>query len=216
MTKRLFLFLIPAVTMLACVSCKTAYYGAMETVGVAKRDILVDRVEDARNAQAVAQKQFQDALERFGSVVEYDGGDLEKEYKKLNKAYEKSEKEAQQVRDRIDAVESVSKDLFKEWNKELSEYASQELRQASKQQFNATKQQYDALMVTMRNAAASMDPVLTAFGDQVLFLKHNLNSRAIAGIQGEADKIQMQVNDLIREMENSIAEADAFIKQMGM
>lgn len=215
MIKRTLTLLIPAAVLLVCVSCKTAYYGTMEKVGIHKRDILVDRVEDARDAQKIAQEQFQDALERFGTVVDYDGGDLEKEYKRLSKAYEKSEKEAQEVRDRIDSVESVSGDLFKEWKKELGQYSSKELRQASKKQYDETLEQYQALMVTMRNAAASMDPVLTAFGDQVLFLKHNLNSRAIAGIQGEADKIQMQVTELIREMEISIAEADAFIKQMG-
>jgi len=41
----------------------------MEKVGVHKRDILVDRVENARDAQADAQVQFKDALEQFGSVV---------------------------------------------------------------------------------------------------------------------------------------------------
>jgi hypothetical protein len=33
-------------------SCSTAYYGTMEKVGIHKRDILVDRVADARDAQA--------------------------------------------------------------------------------------------------------------------------------------------------------------------
>ena len=41
----------------------------MEKVGIHKRDIIVDRVENARDAQADAQKQFEDALEQFGSVI---------------------------------------------------------------------------------------------------------------------------------------------------
>lgn len=216
MTKRILMAFIPALALLAGVSCKTVYYGTMEGLGIHKRDILVDKVGDARDAQASAQEQFEDALTSFGKVVDYDGGNLEKEYNRLNKAYEKSEHEAQKVRDRIDEVESVSKALFKEWDNELDQYSSKELRQASQKQFDETRKQYNAMMATMKKAAASMDPVLTAFGDQVLFLKHNLNSRAIAGIQGEADKIEMQVNDLILEMEKSIAEADAFIKQMGV
>ena len=43
-------------------ACSQAYYGAMEKVGIHKRDILVDRVEAARDAQSEAQKQFTSAL----------------------------------------------------------------------------------------------------------------------------------------------------------
>ena len=57
-------------------------------------------------------------------------------------------------------------------------------------------------------------PVLAVFHDRVLFLKHNLNARAIASLGGETDDIEADVSDLIAEMERSIAEADAFIKEM--
>jgi hypothetical protein len=49
--------------------CSKAYYGAMEKVGIHKRDILVDRVEGARDAQSEAQEQFKSALEQFGTVI---------------------------------------------------------------------------------------------------------------------------------------------------
>ena len=50
----------------------------MEKVGVHKRDILVDRVEDGRDSQADAQKQFQSALEQFSSIVQLEETDLKK------------------------------------------------------------------------------------------------------------------------------------------
>lgn len=49
----------------ACVAlsgCQSAYYGAWEKLGVEKRDILVDRVENAKESQEEAQEQFADAL----------------------------------------------------------------------------------------------------------------------------------------------------------
>ena len=42
--------------MLITVGCSRAYYGAMEKVGVHKRDIMVDRVESARDAQQDAKE----------------------------------------------------------------------------------------------------------------------------------------------------------------
>jgi len=37
--------------------CESTYYKTMETVGYHKRDIMVDRVQDARDAQAIASLQ---------------------------------------------------------------------------------------------------------------------------------------------------------------
>ncbi|MEJ2058844.1 MAG: DUF2959 family protein [Desulfofustis sp.] len=75
-----------AVALLA--GCGNPYYSAMEKVGIHKRDIMVDRVEDARNAQADAQKQFSSALEQFDSVVSLEETDLKKAYDKLNGEYD--------------------------------------------------------------------------------------------------------------------------------
>ena len=75
-------------------ACSKAYFGAMEKVGIHKRDILVDRLEDARDAQSDAQDQFRSALERFSLVVNIGDSDLKTAYEKLNSEYEDSEKAA--------------------------------------------------------------------------------------------------------------------------
>ena len=112
-------FVVITTCLLLVIGCSKAYYGAMEKVGVHKRDILVDRVENARDAQADAQEQFKDALEQFGSVVNIENTDLKEAYEKLNSEYEKSDEAAKEVSSRIEKVESVADDLFAEWEKEL-------------------------------------------------------------------------------------------------
>ena len=194
--------------------CATAYYGAMEQLGYEKRDLLVERVMDVAKSQEAAKEQFADALEAFRSVVSVDGGDLEKEYDKLSAAYDRSDEKAQKVRDRIKDMKGVSRDLFVEWQKELSEYSDPGLRRTSEKELEATKDRYAVLVQKMDAAADSMDPVLAVFHDRVLFLKHNLNARAIASLGGETEDIESDVADLIAEMERSIAEADAFIQEM--
>ena len=71
-------------------------------------------------------------------------------------------------------------------------------------------------MQAMRRAEQKMAPVLTAFKDQVLYLKHNLNAQAIASLQSELSSIESDVVQLIREMEASIREADTFISAMAL
>lgn len=194
--------------------CASAYYGAMEQFGVEKRDILVDRVVEAAAAQEEAKEEFVSALDAFRAVVDFDGGELEKMYDKLNGEYEDAEKEADRVRTRVKDVQIVARDLFKEWSKELDMYSSQALRAESERQLNATKDRYEQLNAKMVAAAQSMDPVLAMFKDRVLYLKHNLNARAIAALGQESAQIEADVDKLIADMERSIAEADAFIKDM--
>jgi len=200
--------------LLMFTGCQTAYYKTMEKVGYHKRDLLVSRVETARDVQQEAKEQFQTALERFTEVLGFDGGDLEKKYNQLNKEYEKSESKAEAVRDRIASVEDVAEALFKEWEAELQEYSSDSLRRASQVKLDDTRQRYAQLISAMKRAESKIDPVLTAFRDQVLFLKHNLNAQAIASIQNELVSVESNIATLVREMERSIGEADSFIQAM--
>jgi ElaB/YqjD/DUF883 family membrane-anchored ribosome-binding protein len=123
-------------------------------------------------------------------------------------------KQADEVRERIDDVESVAEDLFKEWEGEIQEYSSAQLRSESQAMLRDTRGRYRELMAAMRRAEASMDPVLESFQDQVLYLKHNLNARAIGALKGELASIERDTERLVQQMQQSIAEADQFIASM--
>lgn len=195
-------------------ACSTAYYGTMEKFGVYKRDIMVDRVEAARDAQDNAKDTFQSALEQFSSVVSYRGGELESTYQRLNKSYENSRDAAKQVAERIQAIERVAEDLFDEWNDELDEYNNSTLRADSARKLHETQREYQRMLQTMKTVQAKIPPVLSVFHDQVLYLKHNLNARAISALQGEYRSIEGSVSRLIAELNTSIAKADQFIRRM--
>ncbi len=191
--------------------CSKAYYGAMEKVGIHKRDILVDRVEGARDAQSEAQEQFKSALEQFGAVVHIKDSNLKKAYEKLNAEYEDSEKAAQKVSDRIDAVESVAGALFDEWEDELKLYKSSDMRESSKRKLQDTQTRYREMLASMHRAEKSMDPVLRSFRDNVLFLKHNLNAQAIGSLREEFSTLKGEIDGLIQNMNEAIKTSNKFI-----
>lgn len=194
--------------------CESTYYKTMETMGYHKRDIMVDRVEDARDAQEEAKEQFESALEKFSSVLGFKGGSLQEKYDQLKAEYEESDARAAAVRKRITAVEDVAEDLFAEWQEELNQYTSSSLKRSSARKLRDTKKRYAQLIGAMKRAERKIDPVLDAFQDQVLYLKHNLNAQAIASLQSELASIETDVARLIKEMEASIREADKFINSM--
>jgi len=191
--------------------CSKTYYGAMEKVGIHKRDIMVDRVEDARDAQGEAQQQFKSALEQFDAVVKLKETDLKKAYDKLNGEYEASEEVAEKVSSRIEKVESVADALFDEWEDELDLYESKDLRKSSKDQLKKTRSRYNEMLTSMHQAEASMEPVLRIFRDNVLFLKHNLNAQAIGSLQSEFANLEGEIDRLIQKMNVAIESSNKFI-----
>ncbi len=191
--------------------CQTVYYNTMEKFGTHKRDILASRIENARDSQKEAKEQFNSALEQFISVLNVKGGELEEKYKKINAVYEKSESKAKDVKDRIAKVEDVAGALFDEWEAELDEYTNTQLRRNSEKKLNATKKKYSKLINAMKRAEKKIHPVLSAFKNQVLTLKHNLNAAAIASLRNELVTVETDVKDLVKEMEGAIAEANAFL-----
>lgn len=202
------------VAILMLTGCQSAYYAAWEKVGVEKRDILVDRVENAKESQEEAQEQFSSALEAFGAVVAFDGGELEDVYDRLNGQYEDSVAAAEDVTARIDKVEGVAEALFNEWQEELEKYQNASLKRDSASKLRETQRRYKSLMKAMRNAESKMAPVLSALQDNVLYLKHNLNASAIGALQGELSTIENNVAQLLRQMNAAIEESDAFIASM--
>jgi chromosome segregation ATPase len=195
-------------------ACDTAYIAAMDKLGYDKRDILSSRVKSARDAQEDVKKDIQSALEQFGKVVAYQGGDLEATYKTLNSELQSSEDSAETVRKRVRDVESVADALFSEWENELEQYSSADLRRKSEAKLAQTKNRYTYMLGAMNRAEQRIDPVLRPLRDQVLYLKHNLNARALAAMKGELVKVDAQVDRLVRDMNRSIAEADKFIETM--
>ena len=194
--------------------CQSAYYAAWEKVGVEKREILVDRVEDARDSQQEAEEQFTSALEEFSALLQFNGGELEEAYEALSDKYEASKKAADDVTNRINKIESVAEALFDEWETELEQYSNASLKRTSQQKLSETRLKYNKMVRAMRRVESSMQPVLSTLQDNVLFLKHNLNASAIGALQGEFGNIKKDIDQLIREMNSAIEQSNQFISTM--
>ncbi|GAA0854515.1 DUF2959 domain-containing protein [Aliiglaciecola litoralis] len=194
--------------------CQSAYYAAWEKLGVEKRDILVDRVEDAKESQEDAQKQFKSALDEFSQLINFDGGEMQEIYQELSSQFEASQDAANNVTNRINKVESVAEALFDEWTEELDKYENATLRRNSQKQLKDTQRRYSSLISAMRKAESKMPPVLSALQDNVLYLKHNLNASAIGALQGEFNVIKKDIDALIKDMNSAISQSNDFISSI--
>ena len=190
---------------------RAVYYSARESIGEHKREIVVYQVEQACVSLQETRNEFEDTLERFKNLVCVNDSGLEHRYNLLNRQYQFCRAKSDAVGNRIKAIEEVSEALFVEWENELNEYANRTLRNSSQRQLKAARQNYVRLMKAMQKAESKIQPVLAAFKDQVLYLKHNLNARAIAALQHEFIEISIDISQLILAMEQTIAEANQFV-----
>lgn len=215
MTRSLVLTLALFAPILIGTGCASTGIAIREKLGTPKREQLVERVEETREAQESAKVQFASTLEELQALTNFDGGELESAYKRLSSQLERAEDRAGRVRDKIVSVDRVASALFNEWEDELDQYETESLRNASARQLDETRNRFGDLLFAMRRAESKMDPVLAAFRDQVLYLKHNLNARAIASLDSTLGELEEEIAVLISDMEASIAEANAFIDEMG-
>jgi len=210
--------LIPATLVVVLGGCASAiqdkYFDMWDAVGVEKREILVDRVEDAQETQQEAQEEFASALDEFSALINFKGGELEDVYNNLNDKYESSRDAATEVSNRINKVQSVAESLFREWQDELELISNANLKRDSEGKLRDTQRKYDSLLESMRRVESSMQPVLTSLRDNVLYLKHNLNANAVGALQGEFTTIKRDVDLLIKEMNSAISQSDDFIKSL--
>ena len=200
--------------LLALTGCASVQYSALEKVGIHKRDILVDRVEDARDAQSETREQLVTAYEELSALVGHEGGELEKKYERLSKEVDRSRKATQDLDEHLSDIDRVSEDLFDEWESELDLYSSAALRSDQERKLAQARRQFLMMRDRMQTARNRVDPVMAVLTDNVLFLKHSLNAQALAALRGQTAVLEGQVDALIRDMQVAIEEADAFISRM--
>ncbi|NOT12311.1 MAG: DUF2959 domain-containing protein [Methylococcaceae bacterium] len=205
------LFSLGFVKRLFSKQIRSAYFNARESIGDHKRSIVVHQVEQACTSLQETRDEFQDALKHLKTLASIDDTSMDHRYNLLNRQYLYCRAKSENVSHKIRAIENVSEALFLEWEKELNEYSSKSLRNSSKLQLKMARQNYTRLIKSMQNAENKIQPVLLAFKDQVLYLKHNLNARAIAALQHEFVVIGIDISQLIHAMEQTITEASLFV-----
>jgi Protein of unknown function (DUF2959) len=202
------------VTLILLSGCRTTYYAMWEKMGKEKRHLLRDQVEKAQTEQARASKQFEDVADLIREMYGFEGGELEAYYNKLSDQYEACEERAGKVGDRIWQVEKVADDLFKEWDFEIRQIQNKRFKTQSRQALEDTQKRYEIMHASMLTAEAKMKPVLGNLYDYVLFLKHNLNARAIGALKQEMLDIESEVESLIDDIGESVFQADQFLKTL--
>ena len=202
------------ISMLSMNSCSSIYYGFWETFGQDKRDLLKSEIENSNEDQKDIKEEFTSTLERIKKEYDFDGGELERTYDYLSSRYEDAKKREKKLQNRIDKIEDIGADLFKEWKQEALEIKNPKYRRSSLAKLSRTKTQFAQLRSNLSKTEKMLEVVMGKFKDQVLFLKHNLNAKALGSLKVEFKEIEKGINQLIGNINSSQSTNNIFIERM--
>jgi len=196
--------------VLILAGCQTAYYSFWEKLGREKRDLLEANVRSAESGQLEVQKHFKDTLSRIRTEFKVEGGSLENVYDSVSADNDRATDKANTLRKRIANVKTIADDLFVEWRREARTIQTARLRQDSELKLETSRHRFDRMYASMRKVEKAMDPVLARLNDQTLYLKHNLNAKAVNALQGELRDVEKEITELNKFISDSIQSSEKF------
>jgi hypothetical protein len=213
MKNRLSVMLLSAIVLIG-LGCDRAYDSTLETFGKSKKDTLIDRIAAARDAQAQTKEQFAVALDEFRAIVGYRGTLLEEKYKDLNAQYERCQSQTSTVENRLSEVRRAAKSFFRQWEDEMETFTSSVARRSSETKYRDMQTRYDTVINALDKVCDKFYPALSAFKDQVLLIKHNVNAQSEVVSGGDLAIAEREISLLTLEIDRAVAQADSFIRQM--
>ena len=190
------------------------YYTTTDTLGMASKDTLVNSVLDARDTLKSAKDQYVVTMDRFASVPNFKDSELEGKYTQLKYELGQTQSAVRAFKPAVSNVENVGDSFFNKWSAELKNYNSDTLRSQSQQKWTQTHQKYLQLLNSLGKARDSMDTMLAHYDDQLLYVKHNLNSPTMSGMYNEAAALENKTKNMMTVVNTTLSDCDKFIGEI--
>ena len=173
----------------------------METIGIDKREIMFERIEDASDSAVINSHRIDEVYQIYRGMLFEEQGDLHVAHDRLTFFLDLCEDGADDYRSRIEKIQAVATPMFEEWKAESGDILDDELRRKSRTNFTKAVTQYEQLMRAMRAVDSETTPLLRRFTDHVLFMKINLNTNAWEPLRKHNEDFESELSMLTRRMD---------------
>ena len=202
------------VSGIALIIFGTTGVGFAQDEGVKQVEQLVKKANAGVTSINDTKLQLQKTMEAYNAVLAPDVKDRRDAYKKLQKEVATSEKKRAVVSTRNGEMNVEAGKLFKNWEGSTAAILDPELRERSQQRLAQAKKRYSEIQANGQGAASLYTPFMKALQDQVTYLGHDLNPTAVASLKPEADKLNVQAQDLSSAIDKTTAAANNNISQL--
>jgi hypothetical protein len=202
-----------AAVALALASCSSPELGPRDSFGFEKRDLLVARVEDGRDAERAAKAQFEAALDAL-RAIDAPAADQAASYAALESAYESSSDRSDDLAANIRAIEQVAGELFAEWRAEIDQSSDAGAKSSELDKLASWQRRCGRLTGALDRVQSRLEPTLAAFRERVLLEKQDLAAPAAATERDASVEADVRLLELVRELDAAILETAGFVKSI--
>ena len=210
-----------AVLLLVAVPSCTAVNNFFDSIGgkrgPGRANDLVNAIERVYVECEVSREESRAAVEVLQKISDPGfQGDAAAGYAELVAAIDRSEDQAEKLRDRVGDMQRTADPLFREWEKDLEAFASEDMRERSRSRLTATRELYDAVVAATTPALDQYDSVNRGLRDHSLFLSHDLNRASLASIRTDVRIATKTVADLGSELDKCLKAARTYVDAASM
>ena len=195
-------------------SCSTLYYNTWELLGKEKRDVLKMNMEDVDDQQKDVEEKVSDTLALIRKNYNFKEGKLEATYDRMKEDYEDAKSLADDYSEQVQKTIDIADDLFDEWEDEAKELSNANYRTTSLKQLRQTKASFKRSEKSMRRVENSLNKLLKSYNDQVVYLKHSLNAKAVGNLKAELSEIKRNIEILSSRIEKSKQQNLEFLNRL--
>jgi chromosome segregation ATPase len=196
-----------ACALAACLLvCGLSVFAQQKTAKQAEN--LKKSADAAEQSLADVVDQVKNMLASYNDIVDGKSKNVESDYKKLANDLKSTQKKIQNANKSVNSLDKQAQSFFDQWQKELSEYSSDSMREKSSARLDDAKQKYQALGQTLGEASKAFQPLMQNLNDQVLYLGRDLSPEAIADLKDEAADLNKQAEDVTGQIKQMLAKAD--------
>jgi hypothetical protein len=182
--------------------------------GVKQVEKLTKRAGDTVEAIGNTKVQLMKTLDVYNSLMSDSATDRKGLYKKLQGEMANTDKRRAEIVTRADEMKMEADTLFKSWADSAAAITDADLKKRSEERLTKTKATWAQVGTVGQKASDLYGPVMKAFQDQVTYLGHDLNPSAVASLKPEAAKVNQQVQDLGKKIDDTIAAANTAISAL--
>jgi hypothetical protein len=196
--------LVLLASLLGFSSCSSlsAVFQQQETSSLNQVDTLLGAVEQVHLQCEVSKKQSMEALDALHKLVAPGfQGDAILVHEALLQEVENSKDQAAALRAELDPMINAALAVANKWNEDLNAYATDRMRDLSRERLEVTNQLYVDVHMSLVAGADLYDQYNQGMNDHALYLGNDLNATSVAAIQQEL----LMVTEIAQELDTKLA-----------
>jgi hypothetical protein len=181
--------------------------------GIVETNELSARIEEVRAGSDLAKQRVEAAVKSLKNLTHADfKEDATAAFVDFVAAVDASTQQSDQLHASVVKMKEESVPLFKKWEQSLEAFSSDQMRQHSKERQQKTHERFDAIVSSAEAAQVACDALNVRLRDHVAYLRFDLNSSALAMIQGEVVALEQSAATLSTQLVACQDAAKAYVE----